>query len=1015
MTHLNEFTLAEQPLLDWFRQLGYDIEFGPDLAPGGIKAERESFREVLLLPRLKRALRRLNPDLPESAIDAVAEGLAAVEHPGLDIANKETYRLITEGVPVEFKKPDGEAVGRRARVIDLANPTDNEFLAVNQFAVQGVERVRRADVVVFVNGIPLAVFEVKSPTSMSGSLNSAHRQLNEYKRDIPDLFKYNQILVVSDLFRARHGTISSTWEWFSTWKGIENESDRPAEASDLEVLAKGVFAKSRLIDIIGNFTVFEADSVKDATRYTKKMCLYHQYYGVNRAVRETLRAARPRGSKKIGVFWHTQGSGKTLSMVFFVNKAKLLPELRSPTFVFLTDRNDLDGQMFKTFLRAGYTTAKQAATVADLKARLKDAAGELIFSTIQKFDTENEALSVNDNIVVIADEAHRSQYAKLAGNVRDALPNALFMGITGTPISLRNRDTQLVFGDHISTYKINQAVEDGATVPIYYEGRLVPLHLTNQFIDEDFEALMGEQEVAVKEEEKRKWAKLEEAIGAEDRLGKIAADIVEHFNGRGLEGKAMVVTASRRIAARLYGLMKGLSGAPEAAVVISKPEDFRGQIQEQTDSKELEKQFKNPDDKLKMVIVCDMWLTGFDVPPLHTMYIDKPLKNHALMQAIARVNRIFRDKKGGLIVDYIGIADDLKKALGVYSTEDRKEAMIPIEEVIAKMLEKYDIVRAMFAGVDYSKWKNLAGAELTGLFHGAVNAILSDDKGGEAEPDKKNRFLREAEMLFRLHALVMPHAAANRIRNDVEFFQAVKRTITKLTVTDPGFGIELEVETAIRELVSRSIAAEGAVDIFELAGKSKPEVSLFDEKFLDEVRKMKFRNVAIEVLRKLLNDELRLRIRKNAARYRSLLELLEYTIEQYENRLMESAKVIEALIELAGRVKEAEAAGTATGLGEEELAVHDCLDGEPLLAAVNTKALATEIIRSAKEKLSIDWAQSEVVRARIRGGIRLSLLRNGCSTAECEAVIERVFGQIEALYRDWEPLTSNKMNTTSNF
>lgn len=1000
---LNENSITEQPIIDWLKELGYDYEFGPDLAPGGSLQERNSFREVVLMPRLKRSLRRLNPELSDSAIDDAVSKIIGVEHPSLEIANKETYKLLTEGVKFEAKDKKGETKGRIAKVFDFENPLNNEFLVVNQFAIQGIENVRRPDLVVFINGIPIVMFEVKSPTTESGTIRSAFYQLQDYKKDIPDIFKYNQVLVISDLLQAKHGTISSSWEWFSTWKGIESEDEKNKGISELEILAQGMFNKTRLLDIIQNFIVFEADSEKDTSKFTKKICLYHQYFGVNKAINETLRATRPKGNKKIGVFWHTQGSGKSLSMVFYVNKAKKLAELKSPTFVFLTDRNDLDGQLYKTFLRTGYPTAKQAETIKGLNEKLKTAGAELIFSTIQKFETENKILSERENIIVIADEAHRSQYAKLAGNVRVALPNASFMGITGTPISLHNRDTRLVFGEHISAYQINKAVEDGATVPIYYEGRLVPLHLTNDFIDEEFEDLMAEQEFETKESVKRKWARLEQAVGAPQRLKQVAEDIVDHFNNRGLEGKGMVVTMSRRIAVEMYELISRISGAPKVAVVISKPEDFKGKLQEELNCKELEKQFKNPDDPLKMVIVCDMWLTGFDVPSLHTMYFDKPLKNHTLMQAIARVNRIFKDKPGGLVVDYIGIADNLKKALSIYSSDIRKEAMIPLQEIINKMLEKYDIVKDMFAGVDYSNWKKLESINLAQLFQKAVNSIITDEKTGILDEERKNRFLKESEILFKVFALAMPNHEAIKIRDDVAFFQAVKKAIIKRTVIAGAAEIDIKIESALRELVSKSIIAEGVIDIFAMKDKTKPNISIFDEKFLEEVKNMKFKNLAIETLRKLLQDELRIRVRKNGVRYRSLAELLDQVIEEYENNIINSTKVIERLLELAKEIKSAEKAGVNLGLSEEEVAFYDAISTAKKSELKNgeLKDLVKELVRVIKRDITVDWTNNEIIKSRIRADVRLLLLRNKFAPEETENILNLVFDQAFSLYRDF--------------
>ncbi|MBI3289931.1 type I restriction endonuclease subunit R [Candidatus Microgenomates bacterium] len=1005
--NLNEATLAEQPVLEWLKELGYEYVFGPDLAPGAAFAERDNFREVILLKRLEQALRRINPELPDKAIEDAIYQIKNVEHPNLEIVNKEVYRMLTEGIRVEVEDENGEKRGRFARVIDFKNLQNNEFLVVNQFAIQGIEKVRRPDIIVFVNGVPVAIFEVKNPTLESATIQSAYYQLQEYKKDIPDIFKYNQVLVVSDTTEARHGTISSPWEWFSVWKGVESEDEKHTlGTTELEVLVKGVFQKLRFLDILENFIIFEADSEKDVSKYTKKMCLYHQYFGVNKAVSQTIRAITPRGNKRIGVFWHSQGSGKSISMVFYVNKTKDQEALKSPTYVFLTDRNDLDNQLFKTFLRSGYDKlAKQAEGVKDLKEKLREAGAEIIFTTIQKFQGETYSLLSNrENIIVIADEAHRSEYAKLAANVRIAIPNASFMGITGTPVSLNNRDTRLVFGDHITTYKMNKAVEDGATVPIFYEGHLVPLHLTNYFIDEEYDRLLAEHEYDVKEVFKKKFARLEQAVGAKERLEQIASDIITHFNNRGLEGKGMIVTISRKVGVELYKLLAAQPNAPEIALVISAPEKFQEQIQKELDSKEIEKRFKNSEDPLKLVVVCDMWLTGFDVAPLHTMYIDKPLKGHTLIQAIARVNRIWKDKPAGLIVDYIGIADDLKKALSIYSSDIQKEAMLPLEDLIAKMMEKYDVVKSMFASLEFSNWKKLQGPQVTRLLQQAVDMIITDEKTGTLDEEKKNRFLKEAESLFKLHAFVMPHHQAHEIRSDVEFFQAVKKVIVKRIIIDGPYPGE-DTETAIRELISKSIAAEGVIDIFAMKGKDKPDISIFDEKFLEEVKNMRLKNLAIEVLKKLLQDELRIRLKKNLVRYKSLMEILEDIIEDYENNIINSAKVIERLIELAKKIKKEEAAWKDLGLSEEELAFYDAIADTKKSDLKNGKLknLVRELVRMIRRDLTVDWTNNETVKSKIRANVRLLLLRNNFAASESERIVEVVFKQAAAFYQDWSP------------
>jgi len=1004
MRNFNEYTLTEQPVIDWFKQLGYEYKFGPDISPGGTLVERD-FKDVILEKKLRSSIKRLNPDLPEKAIAEAIYKLKSVEHPNLEIANRDVYRMLTEGIKVELKNKEGELRGRFVKVFDFENPLNNEFLVVNQFAIQGTEKVRRPDVVVFINGIPVAIFELKNPTIEEATINTAYQQLQEYKKDIPEIFKYNQILAISDLSEARYGTISSSWEWFKVWRGIESGDEKLKGVSELEVLVKGLFQKSRLLDIIENFIVFEADTEKDVSKFTKKICLYHQYFGVNKAVKETLRAIKPDGNRKIGVFWHTQGSGKTLSMVFYVNKTKKIEELQSPTFVFLTDRNDLDNQFYKTFLRTDYAVlAKQAESIKDLKNKLKTAGAELIFTTIQKFAEDFGVLSERRNIIVIADEAHRSEYAKLAARARKALPNASFLGITATPISLKSRDTRLVFGDYIDIYPMSRSVEDGATVPIYYEGRLVPLHLTNYFIDEEFDDLTQEVDFAMKESLKRKFARLEQAVSVPDRLKRIAEDIVNHFNNRGLKGKAMVTTISRRVAVEMYKLISNIKDAPEVAVVISKPEEFKGEIKGETRAEEIEKRFKNPDDPLRMVIVCDMWLTGFDVSSLHTMYFDKPLKNHGLMHAITRVNRIFKDKPGGLIVDYIGIADDLKKALNVFDPEVRKEAMIPLQNIINKMLEKYDIVKAMFSGIDYSKWKYLEGEKLAKILQQAVNTVITNQKDEALDKKKKERFLKESLQLIKLHAFVMPHKEGYDIKDDIDFFKAVRSVLIKRTLISEKAKIETGLESTIKELISKSIAAEGIIDIFALREKEKPDISILDERFLEEVRKIKYKNLAIEILNKLLSDEISLRMRKNSIRYKSLLKMLEKLIEEYENRVISATKVIERLIELAKEIKKVDEMAREMNLTEEELAFYDAIASKRIIRQdEKIKELVRELVKMIRRDLTIDWTNNEIIKARIRDNVRRLLLMNQFQPEETEEITNLVYQQAFDLYKDYTP------------
>ncbi len=994
MTRLNENTLAEQPVIDWLRELGYETLFSPDIAPGGAFMERGDYHDVVLEGRLRRALKRINPNISDAGLDEVAKKIIKYEHPDIELGNKETYEMLTLGIKVDVKDENGEIRGKTVYPIDFKNLQNNEFLVVNQFTVQG-KVVRIPDLVVFINGIPIAIFELKSPTRENATISDAYGQLHDiYKRDIPKIFFYNQVLVVSDLWHAKHGTVSSSWDFFSVWKGINSEDEDHKGESELELLTKGLFEKQRLLDIIENFIVFEADAVKDATKFIKKMAMYNQYYGVNKAVDNTVRAVK--GDKKIGVFWQTQGSGKSLAMVFYVNKIRKLEELNGPTVLFLTDRNDLDQQLYKTFLRTGYPTAKQAESIKGLEDKIRGAGAEILFTTIQKFEI-NEVLSERDNFILISDEAHRSQYADLAGNVRKVLPNASFMGITGTPIEFDNRNTRLVFGDYISEYPIDRSVEDKVTVPIYYEGRLIPLHVIDNLIDEELDLLgsVAEHPQDMTEALKKKWAKLEQVVGSKERIEKIASDIVYHFTNRGVEGKALIVTMSRNIAVGMYKLISKMKNAPEVAVVISKNGDFKDEIQKELDNKEIEKRFKNPEDSLKIVIVCDMWLTGFDVPCLQTIYLDKPLKGHSLMQAIARVNRRYRDKEGGLIVDYIGIAENLKKALAIYTSDIQKQALIPIEEIVKKLMEYYGKVKTFFVDLDYSNWKEMSAGGQAKLFPKALDLILSKNQ--------KKEYLELSGRLYKLFALVMPHKEANEIRDEVEFFEGVRRGIIKNTIVDPIY-IDKKTESAIRDLISRNIAAEGVIDIFAQYRKEKPDISILDDKFLEDVKNSRFKNLTIEAVHKLFEDELRLREKSNILRYKTLLNKLEEIIEEYENNIISSSKVIERLIELAREIKEASKAGDELGLTSEEMAFYDALsEGKSALKDGKMKEFVKEIVKAVRRDLQIDWISQEVTKARIRTDIRLILLQHQYSFEEVDKITNRVFEQAFSLYGNYSP------------
>lgn len=1006
MPHLNENNLTEQSLIEWLQGQGYEYISGTTIAPGQPNAERESFFEVVLRGRLLGALRRFNPQLPAEQAEQVVNDMVSYHNADLVLGNKEMFTFITEGVKKTWRVAGVEKT-EVVKLIDFANAEANEFLVVNQYYVRGINQACRLDAVVFVNGLPLAVFELKSPVREQATIGQAYRDMEFYMREIPRLFLYNQVLCLSDLTEARHGTISSSWERYGTWKGIESEEDAPKKARQLEVLAKGLFNKVRLLDIVQNFTVFEADGDGDAVTYTKKAALYHQYYGVNKTIESTIRSVRGEQERRIGVFWHTQGSGKSLSMVFYVNKTKRIAELKSPAYVFLTDRGDLDNQLFKTFKRTGYgTLAKRAESIKDLKSRLTHLGSELIFTTIQKFQDDPDArrvLSDRTNVIVLADEAHRTQYSVLAGNVRQALPSASFMGVTGTPISRYDRDTMRVFGDVVSAYKIGQAVNDGATVPIYYEGRLIPLHLIDSLVDSKLDEILGEIVPDDRAKVHREWAIFESMVGSPDRIEHIAKDIVSHFNNRPIEGKAMVVTMSRSIAVAVYQAIKKIPGAPECAVIISDMDEFVGKIQQERDIKKLERRFKTANDPFRLAIVCDMWLTGFDVPNLHTMYLDKPLKNHGLMQAIARVNRVYKDKPGGLVVDYIGIADNLKKALAIYDSDVQKEALIPLDEIIHDMKQLHGELLRYFSNIDLSGWKKKKGVELVELFQATMNEVISEQ--GLLSDDRKMKFMGQVLKLSRIHALVMPGEEAMNIVSDVQFFQAIRQAINKQTVI-PHIIFPEATESAIRSLIEEAVQAEGVIDLFSKEGEEKKSISIFDGKFAEEIKKIKYHNLAIDMIRKMLDQEIHVRSRKNKARYETMLERLTKLIEQYENNVISSANVIKHLLEIADEIKKLDEENKELGLSSEEIVFYDTLVADPDLknAGIDIKEFVKELTKRIRRDLAIDWTNNETIKARIRQNVRMLLLQKGfVEQMKTERLIDSIYQETVRVYREYLP------------
>jgi type I restriction enzyme R subunit len=1005
MNSLNENNLTEQSLIEWLQGQGYEYVYGPDINPGQPRAEREDFRGVVLKDRLLGAIRRINPSLPAEQAEIVVKDIADYHHNDPMLGNKEFYSWLVNGKKTSWRE-NGEEKTDLVKLVDFNNIEANEFLAVRQFTVQGIDSTCRLDVVVFINGLPIGLFELKSAVHGGATIGEAYRQVERYKKEIPKLFLYNQIIGLSDLINARHGTISSSWERYGTWKGITTPTDAPKNTNQLEVLTKGLFDRARLLDVLQNFFVFEADGDGEAVTFTKKMCLYHQYYGVNTTVESTLRAVRGEQDRKIGVFWHTQGSGKSLSMVFYVNKTKNIEELKSPAYLFLTDREDLDDQLFKTFKRTGYDNlAKRASSILDLQKRLKNIGSELIFTTIQKFQDDPDArnvLSERENLIVLTDEAHRTQYSIFAGAVRQALPNASFLGVTGTPISQNDKDTFAVFGPIVSSYKIGQAVEDGATVPIYYEGRLVPLHLADKFVDSKLDDILGEIVVEEKAKARKEWAVLEEVVGSQSRIEQVAKDIVYHFNNRPISGKAMVVTMSRRIAVSIYKEIQKIAGAPECAVVISNSEEFASDIQAEHDVKKLEKRFKKTSDSLKIAIVCDMWLTGFDVPNLHTMYLDKPLKNHGLMQAIARVNRVYKDKPGGLIVDYIGIAENLKKALAMYDSDIQNNALLPLDEIISEMNRVHGDAIGFLHGVNFKGWRNLKGIELSNLLQESINAVISKDE--RLSDDQKMAYIGVVSKLSKLHALVMPSTPAMDIVTDVQFLQAVREGINKQTVVPKAVFPE-ETESAIRSLVHDAIQAEDIIDLFSSNGESK-SISIFDPKFVEEIKKVRFQNFAVDAVRKLLDQEIISRMKMNKARYETMLTLLTDLIEKYENNVISSAEIIKRLLEIADEIKKLDEESQSLGLSPEEITFYDTLQTDPDLkkSGIDIKDFVKELTKRIRRDLTIDWTNNETIKARIRQNVRLLLIQKGITEVmQTERLIESIYMETVRVYREFQP------------
>ncbi|MHB1736522.1 MAG: type I restriction endonuclease subunit R [Acidithiobacillus sp.] len=1051
MNTINE-SIVEDAALTWFRELGYTIGHGPHLAPGEPAAERDSFSDVLLTGRLRAAIRRLNPSVPAEAREDALRKVQRVGMASLTQTNRSFHEMLRDGVPVEYPRADGGIAGDHVRLLDFDHTENNDWLAVNQFTVIEGQNNRRPDIVVFVNGLPLAVIELKNAADEGATIWSAFNQLQTYKQQIGNLFHYNEVLVVSDGTSARIGSLTASQEWFKVWRTIEGEGNAPKTALELEVLLRGVFAPQRFLDLLQHFIVFEADTDSDSLH--KIIAGYHQFHAVNAAVEETVRASglvdagqvgeapghywagRMHGGKlgdrRAGVVWHTQGSGKSFSMLFYAARIVQHPAMQNPTLVVITDRNDLDDQLFGQFQRC-HELLRQMPVQAESREKLREllqvASGGVVFTTIQKFMPDRgekmPELSSRRNIVVIADEAHRSQYDLIDGlarNLRDALPNASFIGFTGTPIEKNDANTRAIFGDYISIYDIQRAVADQATVPIYYESRIAKLALNQAalpHLDADFEEITEGEEEDKKQRLKSKWAALEALVGDPKRLALIAEDLVQHYERRAeaMDGKAMVVCMSRRICVDLYDAIIRLrpdwDSAPEDDLDAEKKQacvlkivmtgsaddgpEWQPHIRNKTRRRTLATRFKDSNDPFRIVIVRDMWLTGFDAPCLSTMYVDKPMRGHGLMQAIARVNRVFRDKPGGLVVDYLGLADQLKQALAIYTESGGQgNPSIDTVEAIALTQEKFEVAAAMLHGFDWDKWLTGTPAERLGLIPAGQEHVLQQDNG-------RQRFVQVVTDLSRVFALCAATDAAHALRDDIAFFQAIKAQLVKTSGTQRP---PEELDHAVRQLVSSAIMAdEGIIDVFTAAGLKKPDISILSDQFLAEVRGLKHKNVAAELLARLLKDEIKLRSLRNLVQSRQFSEMLQATLNAYHNRAIATQEVIEELIALAKQMSEATRRGQDMGLNEDEIAFYDALAAnESAVQAMGNdelKVIAAELVTQVRKSVSIDWTVRESARARIKVMVKRILKKHGFPPDLQEEATKTVLAQAELLSAIW--------------
>jgi type I restriction enzyme R subunit len=1042
----------EQEALGWLKEVGYEHLFGPDIAPDGSHPERNDYRQVILIERLRAAIQSLNPGVPDLAREDALQQVLDLGIPVLLSANRRFHQMLISGVKVEYQQ-DGQTIGDFVHLLDWENPQNNDWLAINQFSITGPHHTRRPDIILFVNGLPLVVLELKNPADENADIWKAFNQIQTYKEQISDLFLYNEVLIISDGTYARMGALSSNEERFMQWRTIDGVTLDPlGQFNELETLIRGLLEPARFLDFLRFFVLFENDG-----ELIKKIAGYHQYHAVRAAIQRVVEASRPEGNRKGGVVWHTQGSGKSITMVCFAARVMREYAMGNPTIVVITDRNDLDGQLFGVFSLAQDLLREQpvqAETRQDLRAKLGNRpSGGIVFATIQKFmPGEDEEcfpkLSERQNIVVIADEAHRTQYgfeAKLktirfnhspaanddqvlkvadtpadyamryqvgyAQHLRDALPNATFVAFTGTPVSSEDRDTRAVFGDYVHIYDMQQSKEDGATVAIYFESRLAKLGLKESElprIDDEVDELAEDEEESQQDKLKSRWAALEKVVGAEPRIARVAADLIDHFEERcsAQSGKTMVVGMSREICVHLYnaiitlrpdwhdpdpekGAIKIVMTGSASDKALLRPHIYSKQVKNR-----LEKRFKDPTDPLQMVIVRDMWLTGFDAPCVHTLYIDKPMKGHNLMQAIARVNRVFKDKQGGLVVDYIGIANELKSALKEYTaSKGRGRPTVDVHEAFAVLMEKLDILRSMLYGYDYSDFLTSGHRCLAG----AANHVLGLEDG-------KRRFADTASAMSKAFSLCCTLDEAKALREEVAFFQAIKVVLTKRDASQKKRTDE-EREMAIRQIISSAVVSQEVVDIFDAVGLDKPNIGILDDEFLAEVGNLPERNLAVELLERLLNGEIKSRFGSNVAKHKKFSEMLADVVKRYQNRAIETAQVIEELIAMAKKFRAESERGADLGLTKDEILFYDALaDNESAVRELSDeilKKIAQELTENLRNNLSVDWSSRESVRAKLRLMVKRILRKYKYPPDQEASAVELVLQQAQELGEMW--------------